>query len=306
VPWYQNGLPFLFTSSCRRRAFFCLLSKCGSTAYKRLLLSSIPAKKHLVLTGDVHAWSNKQPDTDLQRDLLWARQDVPRFTLVRNPYSIVLSAFRDKIVRAGWTSASADRHRVPGEPRRADSAEEFAALVEEVGGAPPRAQIDGHFRVLRAERLPCSEQYSSDYVLQLEQAWSWYEPLISYLRLEDHAQRFANLFRDQNSTTALQPSRHARPESTRPCFWAPASVRCNALFNRRHTPQVNITAEVEGEAHKLRQYYTDETARLVTRYSGAFLKKFGYSPWLGPSREDPIQYLARLSIAGIGARLARK
>merc|ERR1719181_1386625 len=99
-PRMIDGKPFLFQSPAQpdHKAFVCLNEKVGSTTWKLALLRAGPHTKFHNLTVSPHGAPAKPTCGKYSKDVA-----VPRFMMVRNPYSRLLSGFMDKCVDARAT-----------------------------------------------------------------------------------------------------------------------------------------------------------------------------------------------------------
>ena len=272
-----DGQPFLFQSPERpdRKAFVCLNQKAGSTTWKLALLRAGPHTKYHHLTVNPHSNGAKaEPNCGEHSE----DAAVPRFVMVRNPYSRLLSAYMDKCVGtasdevlpsgfAGHVCASI------GDPVRA-----FPAFVAAVIDEDPDL-LDGQFSLLSEH---CHVDAGYDYYLPTEQIVHWYAPFVAALDLGEAVR------------TGWDVSTMWWRNDGSKCFYHPPGLRCDGapLGTVRAGALSGDSFHATGSDARLGEFYTPELARAVSEWAKADLEEFGYPAWDGG---DGAGYLRRIS-----------
>merc|ERR1719181_322973 len=281
-PRMIDGKPFLFQSPAQpdHKAFVCLNEKVGSTTWKLALLRAGPHTKFHNLTVSPHGAPAKPTCGKYSKDVA-----VPRFMMVRNPYSRLLSGFMDKCVGtasdklhvgllpsgfAGHVCASID------DPVRA-----FPAFVAAVIDEDPD-RLNGHFSLLSEH---CHVDAGYDYYLPTEQTVHWYEPFVAALDLGEAVRTGWDL-----------STQWWRNDGSK-CFYHPPGLRCDGapLGTVRAGALSGDSFHATGSDARLGEFYTPELARAVSEWAKADLEEFGYPAWDGV---DGAGYLRRISTPG--------
>lgn len=121
-------------------------------------------------------------------------EDVPSFTIGRNPYLRLLSGYRNKmIVQAGqhdkWTRKYVNRDLgVPEDTEWEDTAAGFSAFVRAMDAMPQFRTINSHFK---SSVLVCSGSagFVYDYYFRLEDLEAWLPCWMHALGLEKYTER---------------------------------------------------------------------------------------------------------------------
>ena len=264
----DDGQPFLFQSpgQTHNKAFVCLNEQAGSTSWKLALLRAGPHTEFHNLTISPHgAPAERDCGKYNSRDAA-----VPRFMMVRNPYSRLLSGYMDRCV--GTARDVLPTHgieKVCGSIE--DPAATFPAFVKAVINED-LDQLDGHFSLLSRH---CHVDAGYDYYLPVEQIVHWYAPFVSVLDLKKTV-----------STGWNVSTRWWRNDGSE-CFYHPPGLGCDGV---PATPATN--AGRHPSTMGLDEFYTPELARAVSEWARRDLKEFGYPAWDGV---DGAEYLRRIS-----------
>ena len=273
----NGGQPFLFQSPERpdRKAFLCLNQKTGSTTWKLALLRAGPHTKFHNLTVSPHGAPAKPTCGKYSKDVA-----VPRFMMVRNPYSRLLSAYMDKCVDARATEV------LPGDVGEIciankdskDTAAAFPAFVAAVIDEDPDL-LDGQFSLLSEH---CHVDAGYDYYLPTEQIVHWYAPFVAALDLGEAVRTGWDL-----------STQWWRNDGSK-CFYHPPGLRCDGapLGTVRAGALSGDSFHATGSDGRLDEFYTPELARAVSEWAKADLEEFGYPAWDGV---DGAGYLRRIS-----------
>lgn len=298
--YMYDGEPFFYEAKkesnerTARRVVICTLPKAGSTNLKVLLLAGFvnndnPGNKNLyeIIARGIH----NQPAldyTNLEKYL--PDHEVPRFMIVRNPYSKLLSGYLNKIVE------NKDMNFAPPGFKRGMSFNDFVRLtVEHLTLTPPNeVNFNSHFQV-QHKMCAMNRGMTYDYYLKLEWMPYWYEPFVRNLGLT-------------NFTFGTEWNATLRGYvGTKNCYYAPNGKTCADMFQRDFTIARDAEAEsrdsVESElfsthstsaGDQLAEFYTPAIAKLVTEWAALDFVLFNYSTWDGKRKTLPA-FLSSLS-----------
>jgi hypothetical protein len=195
-PRHPNGLSWpdigVYLAESKK-LLFCPIAKCGSTSLKRLMveLSDVPHKQE-ILSGDVHRATGVFRTGALLIDLDpdHARQiiqdpDFFRFSVVRDPFDRLLSAFREKFVvnrlqpPNHWHTCEVLTNVQGQDQPDYDEGISFAEFIDFITTQPPE-KLDTHWRpqshylrTMRYDRLYAFEDFGtleSDLELRIGQS----------------------------------------------------------------------------------------------------------------------------------------
>ena len=271
-----DGQPFLFQSPERpdRKAYVCLNQKAGSTTWNLALLRAGPHTRYHNLIVSPH----RAPAEPNCKEHEWDA-DVPRFAMVRNPYSRLLSGFLDKCARYYPSNmnevCTQIRERIEhGE----DVAATFPTFVKAAIAYDPD-KINDHFRL---QIKHCHIEYGIDYYLRAEQIAHWYEPFVAALDLGETVR------------TGWNVSTKWWHNDGSECFYHPPGLGCDGapLSTAGAGPLAGGSWHATGSDARLDEFYTPELARAVTEWAKADLEEFGYPAWDGVDGQG---YLRRIS-----------
>ena len=268
LPKMDDGVPFLHThvdQGVSHAAVICLVEKVGSTTWKLLLLQGLRdlTTRASILTHSPHG----APASPCSAEWL---SIAPRFLLVRNPYSRLLSGFLDKCLLQRWKIFFHAEFDCPSEVTQHGAVTAFAHFVEVVARLELRRNgsqepLDSHFS---PQARHCDVESGYDYYLPVEQMPRWYGPFISVLGLEQVARSGWNI------TTKWW-------KGHKECFYSPPGRGCDGSVESvvRQGP---ASFHYTGSDAQLGAYYTPRLARLV---SAAYKKDFSlfgvYPEWDG-------------------------
>ena len=288
----NGGQPFLFQSPERpdRKAFLCLNQKAGSTTWELALLRAGPHIEYHDLIISPHGHKGR-PAAPAEPNCGEHSEDaaVPRFMLVRNPYSRLLSGFMDKCVQdpenlgAENFPGNMDKVCKAGLKNSKDAAATFPKFVEAViTEDPDRLNLrggGGHWSLLSTH---CHIEAGFDYYLPTEQIAHWYEPFVAALDLGETVR------------TGWNVSTKWWHNDGSECFYHPPGLGCDGapLSTAGAGPLAGGSWHATGSDARLDEFYTPELARAVTEWAKADLEEFGYPAWDGVDGQG---YLRRIS-----------
>eukprot|EP00316_Scyphosphaera_apsteinii_P004972 CAMPEP_0119312562 /NCGR_PEP_ID=MMETSP1333-20130426/26884_1 /TAXON_ID=418940 /ORGANISM="Scyphosphaera apsteinii, Strain RCC1455" /LENGTH=266 /DNA_ID=CAMNT_0007317203 /DNA_START=199 /DNA_END=999 /DNA_ORIENTATION=- len=264
-----DGVPFLIGENASR-AFVCLNQKAGSTSWKLAFLRANPkAVRFHSLTRSPHG-APAMEGCDTYKN---ATANIPRFMVVRNPYSRLLSGYLDKCILKSESGpcpmnvSHARKNPVSG----------FAELVARVQS---KAKLNAHFSLLTHH---CGIQAGYDYYLRVEQIDQWYSPFVNVTGLA-RAVRF-----DWNKTTHWWIGKSQ-------CFHQVVGQDCDGQslnvsdsFNTGGGHSFHATSSNS----RLDEFYNVSLAWAVTEWARPDLVEFGYPLWGGVNGDA---YLRNISM----------
>ena len=268
----RDGVPFLTSSS----AVLCLVQKVGSTSWKLLLLRGSTHLAYHSLKKKPHG--APAPEHCLSTPMLVA----PRFLLIRNPYSRLLSGFLDKCLLQSEQRLFPNTFNCTA---TLDKLGPIAAFAEFVEIAMPDGSGPTSVKFLNPHFSPqvdhCSIRAGYDFYLPVEQMPSWYAPFVAVLGLEQVARSGWNV------TTKWWSG------ADQECFYTLPGRRCDgSLTDDGGEQQRPASFHATSSNAQLGKYYTPRLARLVTAQFSADLEQLRYPEWDGI---DASAYLARVS-----------
>ena len=272
-----DGKAFLFQSPAQpdHKAFVCLNQKVGSTTWKLALLRAGPHTKFHNLTVGPHSAPAVDECDKYSEDVA-----VPRFMMVRNPYSRLLSGFMDKCVGQPERALALLPSGFAGDvcASISDPVRAFPAFVAAVIDEDP-GRLNGHFSLLSEH---CHVDAGYDYYLPTEQMVHWYEPFVAALDLGETVR------------TGWNVSTKWWHNDGSECFYHPPGLGCDGapLSTAGAGPLAMGSFHATGSDARLGEFYTPELARAVSEWAKADLEEFGYPAWDGV---DGAGYLRRIS-----------
>lgn len=275
----HDGFPFLFTNKVsKQRGIFCLYPKAGSTNIKFLLRVASQYNMTNILNENPHSTYTSNTLSKMRSAI--DDKSVPRYLVVRNPYSRLLSGYIDKILNNKEAQFMPPGFKINGS---------FPDFVEKLIRHHRKTSLrdfNDHFRLMTTScLLPRGFEY--DYILPLEHFQFWYEPMAVAMDLVAVSRTGWNV-----------STRWYRGDPDRPCFYAPEGKSCDDMFpsvryKKGQTVRLSHTnaseAEVVTNTHtfhithsvdKLQQYFNNATLLdLVTEWVTPDLKFFNYPVW---------------------------
>jgi hypothetical protein len=263
-----DGWPFLFKRN-GSAAFICMNQKVGSTTWKLALLraSEYPAVKTKYF--DLQQSPHGAPASQGCRN--WTSAAIPRFVMVRNPYSRLLSAYLDKCIVQISRLCPIDPKVAQQDPIGA-----FATVV--VKATQSKQGLNDHFSLLVRSR--CGFQAGYDYYLPTEQMQYWYGPFVEALGIKSVMRWGWNL------TTHWW--RHSEE-----CFYHPPGQDCDGMQSNAIDADPPATFHATGSDAHLDSYYTPDLALMVTNWARPDLLEFGYRPWGGTNGDAYLGSISR-------------
>lgn len=264
-----DGYPFLFKRS-KHAAFICLNQKVGSTTWKHVLLraSEDPTVRNRYF--DLLRSPHGAPAAHGCRN--WTSAAIPRFMMVRNPYSRLLSAFLDKCMINQSSGSCPIRQEVAAR----DPIGGFATVVGMV--VHSKKPLNAHFGLLSRSRCELASGY--DYYLPIEQMQYWYGPFVDALGINTVVRWGWNL-----TTHWWQHSEE--------CFYHPPGQDCNGTHSNALGADEPASFHATGSDAHLDAYYTPELALKVTKWALPDLLEFGYRPWSGTGGDAYLGSISR-------------
>jgi hypothetical protein len=201
----HDGTPFLFKNKISgEKAIICLNPKTGSTLLKYLLRVGLEDKlsREEIFEFDSHGHkaSNFSEFLDAYHDI-----SIPRFMTVRNPYSRILSAYLEKIVKNKSKLHDNSLQFGPFDYNRNESYDVFIEKNIKHQNEFITPDFNDHFRLLTKgfnlyliiiyiilyhylsllliKGCLIQNEFTYDYYLKLEDMAHWYEPFIRTLGL---------------------------------------------------------------------------------------------------------------------------
>eukprot|EP00965_Chrysotila_dentata_P258901 6213382-Pleurochrysis_carterae.AAC.2 len=177
-----NNAPFYVRATERKKKglILCLHSKSGSTTWKTLIFASIDP-------GNLESYENPHPASHVFRPNLMpmhgddCNRKIPRITIVRNPYSRLLSCFKDKILSKNQTE-------IKGSRIAPDTYSIGGSFAEFVHATVNSTRLNPH---LTLQTSHCNLQGSVyDYALHIEEIDVWFKPVLQMLGQDIHNPRF--------------------------------------------------------------------------------------------------------------------
>ena len=265
--YMNDGMPFLFRRN-ESAAFICLNQKVGSTTWKLALLRASEDPKVQRTFFDLQNSPHGAPATPGCRNQTSAA--IPRFMVVRNPYSRLLSAYLDKCIIQGVKLCPVNHTLAREDPIRL-----FATVVEQA--VQSKKGLNDHFSLLVQSHCGLLSGY--DYYLPIEQMQYWYGPFVDALGIQSVVRWGWNL------TTHWW--RHSEE-----CFYHPPGQDCNGAQSNAFDADAPATFHATGSDAHLDAYYNSDLAMKVTKWALPDLLEFGYRPWSGT---DGDAYLGSIS-----------
>lgn len=273
-----DGFPFVFHNpDINRTAIICLVQKGGSTTWKQAILKFFSEHNSTFKEITRERLFNSMPHTlykraDLPKSYPTMEQaasdpNVARFMFVRNPYSRLLSGFREKVETRQVKSMY---------PRGYDDSTGFPGFVDAL--VENGLRVNNHFTPLStACGLP--QKFHYDYYLKVEHLDLWYEPFVDYLGLKESVSSGWNI----TTKWFSNPYHHD-------CFFSKAGCTCENMFTEKCPRPTGYDSSAKlpftfhathSKADILNQYYTEDTTEKVTQYYGSDFKEFQYGQWTG-------------------------
>lgn len=298
-----DGYPFLYRNPrTGRRAIICFCEKVGSTMWKAVILRALdPNYFRLMKQND---FGPHQADKNLRlphfKEFYSAINDtsVPRFLLVRNPYTRALSGYLDKVASAPLNVScpySAGFNRSLG-------FEEFTTYLRTTYNT--RGRVNDHFMPITSK---CYHRggMSFDFNLKVEHMAHWYEPFVRYLSLQSEV----------SSGWNFSSAWHRSNES---CFYSAPGKTCDQMFSSSNSVGYSAASSSPGggspvaasedpvsaalrrgrsthDQHaeaKLQQYYSPHSATEISKFAHLDFSRFRYPLWDGV---NPAAYLRNVS-----------
>jgi len=269
---------FDMTTSGGVKMAMCLMEKSGSSAWIQLLHADLVMKtKSLAKSAMSYAVAKMS--------------GVPSITFVRNPYTRLLSAFLDKVVRhqRGFTFSGNFEEFV-----EALCIHELAKLRGEEPCTPGKkgcaegiTYSDIHIE-LQAWKCGLHQGLVYDFVFKLEEQPMWYETVIRMLGLKDTVQYY-----DGAHGLSI-------PKNESNCFYKPPGVdRCSDLFKTAEPKMYNglstsghldLGSHAKHANDNMKEHITPETAQAMTALLHKDLTRFEYPIYDGkdPDHFDPL------------------
>ena len=290
-----DGCPFLFVNQLtRQKVIVCLNAKVGSTHWMYAMLSASQPNAAKYTTLRALPYGAPVGNQTLLSQAL-ADPSVPRFIMVRNPYSRLLSAYMNKVANGGLktfsmqsrkfyqkVTAQLSKQNATAYDTRAkllnqsrmSPVDTFAVFVSALTSlSVGETKLDHHFEPLSGQ---CGPRGSFDYVLRVEELLGWYRPFVHALGLEGIVAHGWNSTQQARTLGFKQD-----------CFHTPPGGSCTTLHEEptddgaasKPSALKGKVAWRYSEERMLGQFFTPGLAALVTEWAAADLAAFGYPSW---------------------------
>ena len=300
-----NGSESTYAGALRNGKYlvFAFPHKSGSTEWQALLLRHLSgnatiAAPHMFMRT---LWRTNSLSRYVPLSAVPAAATVVRICITRNPYERMLSFYLDKVVghrfaeQKEWLQMS--QPLLPPGVARNSTFEKFVRLASE-----PRCLGNGRTRepcyrsALAAQHYgPISLVYPlcrdpRTRTLKLEEMDNWYAELVRELGWEDTVatgwrskNRADSCFYHRPGLTCEQELRTGQPPPPPPQRQQRPQMEHNdeQAGTERCPPREDRTAHSSGACMQMRQYYTSQIAKLVSRFASDDLERFGYPRWEG-------------------------
>ena len=277
-----DSQPFLYRIDSKPKwALMCLVPKGGSSMWKRALTRGL-MEQGLPMTDEPGRWHNQMlPYNVSARDVTLAK--MPRYMLVRHPFSRLLSAYLGKaktgsIPVRGW------------DPKDGSGFRGFVKAVT----ATNATDLDTHYQLqvdqcgvgaLREANASLTLGYR---YLRVEEMGHWYREVICALGISKAVSTPSRFWRDfykDSQLTAVERTSAAYNLSTQ-CFVRTPDCGCDIKCRGHHcnaslagtSPDASF-ASFQQARQKLDDYYDADLARRVNEWAADDLQEFGYQPW---------------------------